>query len=62
MDKIYVITNPELGWDCVVAVRHTLKEAVELCGGEYNNKITLSGYDFDNGNIIHEVDYPYLIT
>ena len=28
---VYIVTNPELGWDCVCGVFETKKEAIECC-------------------------------
>lgn len=27
--KVYVVTDPELGWDCVVGVYHLLENAIK---------------------------------
>ena len=29
--KIYVITDPELGWDCVLGAYLTLEDAIKCC-------------------------------
>ena len=29
--KIYVITDPELGWDCVIGAYLTLEDAIKHC-------------------------------
>ena len=50
---VYVVTNPELGWDCVQLVTHNLKTAVEYCGGEYVEGKNYYSYEF-NDYVIHE--------
>jgi len=49
--NVVVLTNPELGWDCVVGV-YTSKEAAckDFCDGDYNTPEELE----DAGYIFHE--------
>jgi len=31
MNKVYVVTNPELGWDCVIGVYEVREDAEKYC-------------------------------
>ena len=35
MNKVYVVTNPELGWDCVMGVYEVREDAEKRCA-EYD--------------------------
>lgn len=49
--NIFVLTNPELGWDCVVGVYYSKEAALkDFCDGDYNTLEKLE----DAGYIFHE--------
>ena len=58
--EVYVVTDPELGWDCVIGVYDSLEEAIKAClsranidTNKWNNYI--NNYDsFDNGIIFQK--------
>lgn len=54
--KVYVVTDPQEGWDCVRGVYTNLKAAVERCGGEYIEGQEYYSYDFNSEYVIFERD------
>jgi hypothetical protein len=40
MTEVFVVTNPEYGWDCVLSVFTSNKAAINFCGNAFN------GYNF----------------
>ena len=51
MEKLFVVTNPENGWDCVYSTLYkgyTEEEVRELLDEEF-------GYDTEDDLIIHEI-------
>lgn len=52
-NTVYVVTDTEAGWDCVVGVYSKLEFAVAECGGEYIPDKAYYSYEFDT-RIIHE--------
>ena len=46
--NVYLVINPDNGWDNVIAVRSTLKLAVEYTGNIYIEGTTVDDYDCSN--------------
>jgi hypothetical protein len=53
--EVYVVTDPELGWGCVVGVYTTLQMAIEEgCGVEYVEG--KEHYSYDLPQVIHKMN------
>jgi hypothetical protein len=48
MKIVYLVLNPENGWNNVVGVFRKLKGAVEYCGGVYEDGKEPHEYEFKN--------------
>ena len=59
MKNVFVITNPENGWDCVCRVFTTNEAVINFCGKGYNftyiyGRESLEQYSHETPFIIHE--------
>jgi len=54
--KIYVITDPELGWDCVVGAYTDYREAYESVGGKNPGNYPDVDEEDIHPYMVHEVE------
>lgn len=59
--KIYIITNPQLGWDCIVGCFSTYELAVNYCKESYIDDVGIGNFNYESfdpktdlGCFIHE--------
>ena len=56
MERVYVITDNDAGWDCVVGVYERLEDAVALCNERVENK-----QEYDPQKSVYNYDFGMLI-